>query len=247
MSPMIQMTTEQLRQLVESIRIPSDGSVTPISTKSKGSFSTCKSRFDGQRDHEVVDEFITSIVTFKEIESISDEDALHGVSLLFQGIASTWWKGVRKEVNSWHDVLRLIREHFAPAKGAYQIYMEIFKEKQKDDVAIDTFICQKRAIMAQLPEQRHDEETEIDFIYGLLNIKYRQHMKRNECKTFRDLLESGRIIELNIKRSTPMPWQVIQKKDIVKKCTFCYCRGHSYGECHKRTAAAEAAAKKSKV
>ncbi|TMW41946.1 hypothetical protein DOY81_012974 [Sarcophaga bullata] len=144
MAQMVQMTTEQLQQLIEAVRVSAatGAAVNVTETKSK--------------------------VTYKEIESISDEDALKGISLLFYGMASTWWQGVRKEAKTWNDVLALIRDHFSPTKPAYQIYVEIFDNKQDDKTAIDTFVCQKRALLAQLPDGRHDEETEIDLIYELL-------------------------------------------------------------------------------
>ncbi|XP_058985089.1 activity-regulated cytoskeleton associated protein 1-like [Musca domestica] len=241
MAQMVQMTTEQLQQLIEAVRISAANSAAQaaetVQTKSKGSFSNCPSRFGGQRDHEAVEEFITSIVTYKEIECISDEDALKGISLLFYGLASTWWQGVRKEAKSWNDVLALIRDHFSPTKPAYQIYMEIFEKKQEDSVAIDTFVCQKRALLAQLPDGRHDEETEIDLVYGLLNIKYRKHIARHDIKTFRELLEKGRIIEHNMMEDEDEQTGPVRGSKGTKRCTYCNFRGHTTEQCRKRKSA----------
>lgn len=237
MAQMVQMTTEQLQQLIEAVRVSAASGAAnnaTVETKSKGSFSNCSSRFGGQRDHEAVEEFITSIVTYKEIESISDEDALKGISLLFYGLASTWWQGVRKEAKCWDDVLLLIRDHFSPTKPAYQIYMEIFEKKQDDKAAIDTFVCQKRALLAQLPDNRHDEETEIDLIYGLLNIKYRKHIARHDIKTFRELLEKGRIIEHNMMEDEAQQQGPVRGSKGTKRCTYCNFRGHNATECRKR-------------
>ena len=236
MAQMVQMTTEQLQQLIEAVRVSAaTGAASNVTeSKSKGSFSNCCSRFGGQRDHDAVEEFITSIVTYKEIESISDEDALKGISLLFYGLASTWWQGVRKEAKTWNDVLALIRDHFSPTKPAYQIYVEIFEKKQDDKTAIDTFVCQKRALLAQLPDGRHDEETEIDLVYGLLNIKYRKHIARHDIKTFRELLEKGRIIEHNMMEDEANQTGPIRGHKGTKRCTYCNFRGHTSEQCRKR-------------
>ncbi|XP_037887841.1 activity-regulated cytoskeleton associated protein 2-like [Glossina fuscipes] len=237
MAQVIQMTTEQLQQLIESVRTsnPTASAGLTVSTQSKGSFSNCTASFDGQRDHEAVEEFITSIVTYKEVESISDEDALKGVPLLFYGLASTWWQGIRKEAKTWNDVLSLIREHFSPTKPAYQVYMEIFEKKQDDKAAIDTFVCQKRALLAQLPDDRHDEETELDFIYGLVNIKYRKHIARHDIKNFKDLLEKGRIIEHNNLESEANGGGYVKgAKRTTIRCTYCNFRGHNQYQCRKR-------------
>ncbi|XP_067629920.1 activity-regulated cytoskeleton associated protein 1 [Eurosta solidaginis] len=236
----VQMTTEQLQALIESVRLAatsSASSAAPATVHSKGSFTNCTTRFGGQRDHDAVEEFITSIVTYKEIESISAEDALKGLSLLFYGMASTWWQGVRKEAKTWADAISLIREHFSPTKPAYQIYLEIFEEKQSDQTAIDTFVCQKRALLAQLPDNRHDEETELDFVYGLLNIKYRKAILRQDIKSFRELLENGRIIEHNNLESEEVHAGPVRGAKNTKRCTHCNFRGHTFEECRKRKSA----------
>lgn len=241
--PVVQMTAEQLQSLIESVRLAAvagASAAAPAAVHSKGSFTNCTSRFGGQRDHEAVEEFITSIVTYKEIESISDEDALKGLSLLFYGLASTWWQGVRKEAKTWGDAIALIRDHFSPTKPAYQIYLEIFENKQDDHVPIDTFVCQKRALLAQLPEGRHDEETELDLVYGLLNIKYRKNILRQDLKTFRELLEKGRIIEHNNLESEAQQNGPLRGLKRTKRCTHCNFRGHTFEECRKRRTATEA-------
>ncbi|GBP00805.1 Activity-regulated cytoskeleton associated protein 2, partial [Eumeta japonica] len=101
---------------------------------------------------DAVDVFIDAIETYKEVEQISDKDALKGISLLFNGLANIWWKGVRREAKTWDDAIHLLREHFSPTKPAYQIYLEIFETKQGNSEAIDPFICAKRALLAKLPE-----------------------------------------------------------------------------------------------
>lgn len=193
------MSDEQFQQLLETIR-----ALGPQQTElqqqqqtniAKSSFGNCNVRFYGQRDNDAVEEFINAIETYKDMEGISNQDALKGLPLLFQGIASTWWKGVRRDAKSWQDALQLLRDHFSPTKPPYQIYVEIFASKQTDRTPIDTFVCQKRALIAKLPEGRHDVETELDFVYGLLDLKYQQHIPRHEIKTYRELLEKGRNVE----------------------------------------------------
>lgn len=243
MSQIVQMTTEQLQQLIEAVRVSAVSAADQAMTnsagqvKSKGSFANCPVRFGGQRDHDAVEEFITAMVTYKEIESISDDDALKGISLLFYGAASTWWQGIRKEAKTWQDVLPLIRDHFSPTKPSYQVYMEIFEKRQDDKVAIDTFICQKRALLAQLPDGRHDEETELDFVYGLLNIKYRKHIARYDVKKFKDLLEKGRVIEHNNQEdqlANGLSDHPLRGATGTKRCTYCNFRGHTQDQCRKR-------------
>ncbi|KAH8261164.1 hypothetical protein KR044_004169 [Drosophila immigrans] len=246
MAQTIQMTNEQLRELIETVRssavsaagnaVASTGDSSVV--KTKGSFSNCVHKFGGTRNRDEVEEFITNVVTYKELEGIDDENALKGISLLFYGIASTWWQGVRKEAKTWNDAIGLIREHFSPAKPAYQVYMDFFAKKQFDGVAIDTFVVEKRALLAQLPEDRHSEETELDFLYGLLNIKYRKHITRQSVKTFRDLLELGRVIEHNSQEDESEARAAVPLRGArrIERCTHCNFRGHRFENCRKRQA-----------
>ncbi|XP_050323484.1 activity-regulated cytoskeleton associated protein 1-like [Bactrocera neohumeralis] len=200
----IQLTTEQLQLMLDSVRsaaVAAANCAAPSTVMMRGTFMYCNSRLGDQHDSAYVEEFIQSVLAYKDMESISDEDALKSIAILFYGEAALWWLGVRgaKEVHTWDEAIALIREHFAPAKQAYQLYMEIFEEKQDDETAIGTFVCRMRAQLAQLPEGRHNEETELDMVYGLLNMKYRRQILRQDVKTFRDLLERGRAVEHNCK------------------------------------------------
>ncbi|XP_039482356.1 activity-regulated cytoskeleton associated protein 1 [Drosophila santomea] len=245
MAQLTQMTNEQLHALIEAVRAAAVGAAGSAAaaaaegadpTKGKGSFSTCTHSFGGARDHDVVEEFLANITLYKELEGISDENALKGISLLFYGMASTWWQGVRKEAVTWKDAIDLIRDHFSPTKPAYQVYMEFFQNKQDDHVPIDTFVIQKRALLAQLPSGRHDEDTELDLLFGLLNIKYRKHITRQSIRTFKDLLEQGRIIEHNNQEDQEL---VAASKNTrgskrTTRCTYCSFRGHTFDNCRKR-------------
>lgn len=202
----IQLTTEQLQLMLDSVRsaaVAAANCAAPATVKMRGTFMYCNSRLGDQHDSAYVEEFIQSVLAYKDMESISDEDALKSIAILFYGEAALWWLGVRgaKEVHTWDEAIALIREHFAPAKQAYQVYTEIFEEKQNDGTAIGTFISQRRALLAQLPDGRHDEETELDMVYGLVNMKYRRQILRQDVKTFRDLLERGRIVEHNCRQA----------------------------------------------
>ncbi|XP_032590291.1 activity-regulated cytoskeleton associated protein 2 [Drosophila grimshawi] len=191
---MTQLSDAQFLILIDTIKSLAPQQV-ETEQQSKGSFSNCSARFSGQRDHDAVDEFITAVETYKEVEGISDKDALKGISLLFDSVAVMWWRGVRREAKTWESALQLLRDHFSPTKPSYLVYLEIFEMKQNEGEVIDAFICKQRALLAKLPEGRHDEETELDFIYGLMLQKYREHIPRHEIKSFRELLERGRTVE----------------------------------------------------
>ncbi|XP_037952320.1 activity-regulated cytoskeleton associated protein 2-like [Teleopsis dalmanni] len=223
----ITLSQTELNQLIEKAIVDA----IEKQTKTKGSFANCHISFEGKRDHDTVEEFISNVETYKETEQISDEDALKCLPLLFSGIASIWWQGIKKEVLTWNQGMELLRKHFSPAKAPFQIYFEIFQKCQDENTPIDTFICRKRALLSQLPADRHDEETELDLIFGLINIKYRKYIKRSSVKKFCELLEEGRLIESN---ETEAKAAYNLKVKTTKRCSNCHFRGHSAEDCRKR-------------
>lgn len=58
-------------------------------TQKTGSFTTCMARFKGEPDAAKVEEFISAISVFKDIENISDKDAVSGMPVLLEGEAAT--------------------------------------------------------------------------------------------------------------------------------------------------------------
>lgn len=196
---MLEVSQEQLQELLNILKntvLQNEASRVENSVANrKNTMANCTLRFCGRRDHAAVDEFINAVNTYINVENISEEEALKGISLLFKDTAALWWQGVQKEANTWTDCLRLIREHFSPKKPEWQIYMDIFSKSQDEQCCLDEFVVEKRALLSQLPEGRHNEQCQLDFIYGLLNIKYRKYILRNDVQSFKDLLEKGRQIE----------------------------------------------------
>ena len=206
--------------------------------RKKGSFSQCWEKFNGEHDPVKVEAFIAKINVFKDVEYITDEEAIRGFPLLLEGNAVRWWQGVKEEAATWEDVLDLIRSAYAPAKPAYRIYLEIHESRQKEKETTDDFICKKRALIAQLPAPKPPEVMMLDFVYGLLSLPIREGVPRESFTTFRDLLVKARMVELNQEEKRQNRHQftgnVNKTSDHRKKCNFCKHIGHSIDECRKK-------------
>lgn len=150
----------------------------PVST---GRFSKCTARFDGCPT--TVSAFVTTI------------NALDELPLLLTVTASVWWQSVKNEVTIWQGAIKLIVSAFSPSQPAHQLYIELFSDRQEKRTPIDEFVCRKRALLGQLLNNRHDEETQRDMIFGLLHIDLRKEISRQNSTTFSDL-QKGREIEL---------------------------------------------------
>ncbi|XP_073821456.1 activity-regulated cytoskeleton associated protein 2-like [Musca autumnalis] len=101
---MAQFTDAQFQQLIQAMR----------RIGRAGSFAHCTARFKGERDAAVVEEFVTAISVYKEIESITDADAVKGLQLLFEVYAANWWIGVKHTITTFDAAIQLIKKTFAP-------------------------------------------------------------------------------------------------------------------------------------
>lgn len=117
-------------------------------------------------------------------------------------------------------------------------YLEIFASPQRENEDIYTFISRKRVLLGQLPAGRHNEEEEIDFIFGQLKPKITEKIARSDIKTFADLIEQARDFESLERKvlqtvSTSASAPNTRKR---KRCLFCSNKGHAVENCRKRLA-----------
>ncbi|XP_065356155.1 uncharacterized protein LOC135950547 [Calliphora vicina] len=198
-------------------------------------FSTCSARFNGGCSTSKVEDFIATILVFKEAEHVSDLMALTSLPLLLEGYASSWWQGVKHEARTFDEAIELLRSAFAPPKPDWRIYAEIFQDKQKLFESTDSFICRKRCLFAQLKEGL-PESTKINMVFSLLNIQIREKMSRESIETFQDLLSKARDIELLNNENNPQhSKKSMDEKNISQaKCSFCRKKNHTADVCYKR-------------
>lgn len=225
---MVSLTTEQFQELL--VRVGE-------ANVRVGSFSNCTSRFNGERDTSKVEEFISSISTFKMAENVSDENAVNCMPMLLEGDASEWWRGVKTSGLKFDDVIRMLREAFCPPKPNWRIYVEINETKQQMTEPTDSFIRKKRALFARLTNPP-SEADQIDMLFGLLHSQIRERVIRHQVKTFDELLTNAREAEhvLTERReaedNTPSTSNGVGKA--VLRCRFCRRKGHIEENCFKK-------------
>lgn len=69
----------------------------------------CSSRFDGKVDSDVK-AFISAIEIYKNCANVTDENALKVLPMLLDGMAATWWQGVKVSTKSWTDAIKALRD-----------------------------------------------------------------------------------------------------------------------------------------
>lgn len=224
------MTPDMLHTLLQELRVDH----TPTAVSNHGNFSQCTSRFSGGRDD--VSAFIDGVSVYKECLNVSDENALKGLSMLLQGDAATWWQGIKSNVTSFDEALEALRHAYGNVKPAYQIYRELFSREQKADETTDLFISKARALLAKLPKSHPlPEAAQLDMVFGLLSPQVRERLNRDSCRTFKDLIEAARKVELAINErkgfSTTKSESEMRKQKL--QCAYCRNYGHSKADCRK--------------
>lgn len=107
------LTDGQFRELLGGLTVRQDV---------KSTFSSCTARFSGGRNSTKIEDFIATILVFKEAENISDSYALISLPLILEGYASIWWQGVKHEAKTFSDAIELLRKAFAPPKPDWLIF-----------------------------------------------------------------------------------------------------------------------------
>lgn len=205
-----------------------------VRQESRSTFSSCSARFNGGRSTAKVEDFIATILVYKEAENMSDSMALLSLPLLLEGYASSWWQGVKFEAGTFSDAIALLRDAFSPPKPDWRIYSEIFQDKQRPYESTDSFVCRKRSLFAQLKE-RLPESTIINMIFSQISIQIREKIPRESVKTFQELLYKARDIELSInenKTEGNKTFSSSEKPQI--RCSYCRKKNHTADVCYKR-------------
>ncbi|KAJ3662387.1 hypothetical protein Zmor_006738 [Zophobas morio] len=240
----IQMTPEQFQQLLDRVQVVPQPQVVR-----NRHFTHCQARFDRKRAHAAVTEFITAASLYKDMENITDEDAIAGLPLLLTGEANQWWNGVKNQIHTWREATELLREAFAPRRPNHRLFLDIFNNPQDEKTPTDKFITVQRERLAQMTRDL-DEEWQLDIIYGLLRYYIRDKIARSDCRSFAELLDKSRIVEENERETrvrnhapeTPENGQTFRRREFPRidrrprpRCDFCKNFGHETQECRRKT------------
>ncbi|XP_063388269.1 activity-regulated cytoskeleton associated protein 1-like [Cydia fagiglandana] len=196
--------TNAFRELLESVittsRHPSSSTTSTPFPVEGGNFSRCKARFAGNAE-ESIEGFIDAIEAYKDCANISDDNAIRGLSILLTHSAADWWQGIKPEITSWAKVIDSLRHTYGDNRAPPRIYRDLFAAPQGEENT-HVFVAKCRALLAKLPRSELAEKVQLDMVYGLLNKRIRKRVKREECATFKILLQKARAVEESLNEST---------------------------------------------
>lgn len=183
----VNMSDSQFKELISAIT---------VSKRETSTFARCSAKFGGSKTE--VEPFLAAVTVYKEVEKISDANALEGLPLVLVGDAAIWWQGVKGHVKAWGNFKERLRNTFSPKKLDYELYQEIVGIKQDDETPTEIFIAKKRALLAEM-SQPHTDQQEISLVFGQIRLAVREKISRESIKTFDDLLTKARNIERTLR------------------------------------------------
>ena len=215
-----------------------------------GTFTHCSARYDGSKESNALDRFISAASMFKSAERIRDDDAVQGLAMLLTDRAADWWEVEKIKNLTWDEAISSLRRAFDPKKPAYMLYNQIISEKQDENTSTSVFVNAKRKLLMKL---RFDniEEVQLDMVYGQLTERIKDCIPRETVTNLNELVERANRIEErwmekalsrreNGNRDThhkseprkQNPWNKIVR------CSFCRMTGHEIQNCRKKRAEA---------
>ena len=115
----VTLTDNQFSQLIGNLK----------SRTERSTFSTCTARFNGTRNSTNVDDFIATILVYKEAEGITDDHALISFPLLLEGYAPSWWQVIKTEAKTFDNAIELLRKNVSSPKPDWRLFAELFQAK----------------------------------------------------------------------------------------------------------------------
>ncbi|KAF9408106.1 hypothetical protein HW555_012080 [Spodoptera exigua] len=185
--------TEAFRELLDSVNRANASTPQSLALVGHSTLSRCKATFSG-RPKESVEAFIDAVEAYSECAQVVDSNILRGLAYLFKDEAGTWWQGIKHSVSSWSQAKQNLLSAYGDRRPLPGIYLEIFSNPQQDENT-DIFVARVRALLARLQKGDVTESAQLDMTYALLHSRIRKRLRREECKTFTDLLRLARNIE----------------------------------------------------
>jgi hypothetical protein len=228
----IQMFTEQFRELLRTYQ----GEPT-VNTKN---VTHCTARYDGLRSATTIEEFVTTVSIYKQVEGITDENALTGLPLLLVGEANQWWNDVKTQASTWDQAITLIKRAHAPVEPNYKILNEIYTYVQPEKMPIDRYITIQRDLFSRLSGTL-TTSWQIDIMFGSLKNDIRGKLRREEITMFEELLGPQGTNRGRFPTGSKTPRNQgnntgTTKRKTRARCEYCRIPSHTAPECRKRQA-----------
>lgn len=207
------------------------------------SFAQAVLRYDGTKDYEQAENFLTAARKYKAMKNLLDIDALRSLPFILKGAAAAWWDENKVTISTWNDFETEFRKTFAPTKPAYIIYQEIAQMKQKPDELTERYVTKQRALLNELSPPLAESQ-QLDMIYAFMEPKIQELIPRECIQSYAGLLEAARELERDKSKDNSQVTSTTDNRTGRKRvrCNFCRYFGHTVDTCRKKQKLVEEAA-----
>ncbi|KAJ8964964.1 hypothetical protein NQ317_017107 [Molorchus minor] len=94
--------------------------------------------------------FLQRVEELRVARHVSRDELFDTAVDLFKGKALIWYRAVRKEVNHWDDLVKLLREEFQPCDYNEKLFEEIKRRTQGSDESIGIYLSIMSAMFSRL-------------------------------------------------------------------------------------------------
>ena len=140
-------------------------------------------RFEKNED---LSSFLADVEDARLTHDVTEEELLKGFGLLLGGNALKWYRSARKDIHSWRQLKREIKEAFSPAEDDDDILDKVRKLKQAPDETYVVFEARMKELFARVSRSL-DESEKVKKLLNGLNIYYRSRIQSREVRSLKAL------------------------------------------------------------
>lgn len=151
-------------------------------------------RFSGEKKGLSLNAFLQRVEELRVARHVSKEELFDTAVDLFNGKALIWYRAVRKEVNSWDGLVKLLREEFQPNDYNEKLFDEIKRRTQGNDESIGIYLSVMSAMFSRLTCPV-SEDIQLKIILRNISPFYQTQLGLTDVTSIAHLRTLGRRLE----------------------------------------------------
>lgn len=108
-------------------------------------------KFSARLDGLSINAFLEQVEDLRLSRNVCKEELFQSAIELFEGDALTWYRVVRKQVSSWDDLTKRMREEFLPPMSADLLWKQITERTQGPNESIGLYVAVMTALFDRMP------------------------------------------------------------------------------------------------
>lgn len=150
--------------------------------------------FSGEESGLSINAFLERIEEIREARNVTMQDLYQSAFDLFKGTALVWYRAMRREVNSWQELVSELRKEFEPQEYQDRLWEEIKRRTQGPTETVGIFVAIMKNYFNRIPE-RPTEEQMLKVLMKNLHPYYLDRLALTNIENIKDLIEVGRKLE----------------------------------------------------